>query len=109
MNTKVLLLLAAVTCVALAQTGRSTGSRCVCRRVRDRFGPARAILDIQIYPPSASCDKMEVVVSLQNGVQYCLDPRMKKVQDLVSNLMNMRGVDPTSLPEAGTTDIWSPV
>ncbi|XP_036405024.1 interleukin-8-like [Megalops cyprinoides] len=108
MNTKVLLLLAAVTCVALAQTGRS-GPRCVCRRVRDKFGPARAILDIQIYPPSASCDNMEIVVSLKNGVQYCLDPRMKKVQDLVSNLLSMKSAEPTALPEAETTDVWSPV
>ncbi|KAL4631331.1 interleukin-8-like [Arapaima gigas] len=76
--------------MALAQHRGIGRSRCLCRRVRDKFGQPKHIQDIQIYPPSNSCDDLEVVVSLKNGLQYCLDPRVQKVQDMITNLQNIR-------------------
>ncbi|KAJ8405499.1 hypothetical protein AAFF_G00319720 [Aldrovandia affinis] len=110
MSTRVLLLLALSVCMAFAQNAVSGGSRgqCLCRRVRDRFGPPRAILDIQIYPPSPSCDNMEIVVSLKNGVQYCLNPGMKKVQNMIRNMQAVKKEVPTASPE-GSTDLWAPI
>ncbi|KAG9346735.1 hypothetical protein JZ751_007049 [Albula glossodonta] len=91
MSTRVLLLLALSVCMAYASYGGSR-SHCMCRRVRERYGPVKAIQDIQIYPPSATCDNMEIVVSLKNGLQYCLDHRVKKVQELVQSLQKTRGL-----------------
>ncbi|KAJ8337561.1 hypothetical protein SKAU_G00365270 [Synaphobranchus kaupii] len=107
MGTRTLLILALVASVAFARYG-SSRSKCLCHRTRDRFGPPRAILDIQIYPPAPYCDKMEIVVSLRNGVQYCLDPRVRKVQEMVQK-MQMINSGPTASPEDGSTDIWAAV
>ncbi|KAG9339150.1 hypothetical protein JZ751_024182 [Albula glossodonta] len=84
MSTRVLLLLALSVFMACEEQRHHTygGSRsyCMCRRVRERYGPVKAIQDIQIYPP----------VSLKNGLQYCLDHRVKKVQELVQSLQKTR-------------------
>ncbi|XP_048883879.1 C-X-C motif chemokine 6-like isoform X2 [Brienomyrus brachyistius] len=98
MQARTLLLFSVLLSVALAQ--RFGGARCLCRRVRDKTGPPKNILDIQIYPPSNTCDSMEVVVSLKNGLQYCLDPRLQKVQDMITNLKSMKAqLRGTSTPE----------
>ncbi|KAJ8254640.1 hypothetical protein GJAV_G00195340 [Gymnothorax javanicus] len=107
MVTRALFILALIAGVAFALPSHSRGN-CKCRRTRDRFGPPRAIEDIQIYPASPSCDKMEIVVSLKIGVQYCLDPRVKKVQELVKNLQS-RYTETTAPPEDGSTNIWGSV
>ncbi|XP_064181516.1 C-X-C motif chemokine 9-like isoform X3 [Anguilla rostrata] len=86
MITRVLLVIALLGCLALAQN--DSRRKCVCLRTREEFGSLRAVLDIQIYPPSHSCDKMEVVVFLINGMQYCLDPKVKKVQELIRHLQS---------------------
>uniref|UniRef100_A0A3P8YHE7 Chemokine interleukin-8-like domain-containing protein n=1 Tax=Esox lucius TaxID=8010 RepID=A0A3P8YHE7_ESOLU len=63
--------------------------RCLCRKVRDKnFGGIKSVEDVQIFPPSQSCTRLEIIVSLKNGVQYCLDPKMKIVQNLLTRLMN---------------------
>ncbi|XP_018611907.1 interleukin-8-like [Scleropages formosus] len=106
MNTRIFVLLSVLACVALAQHRGMTSSRCLCRRVRDKFGPPKNILDIQIYPPSNSCDSLEVVVSLKNGLQYCLDPRVQKVQEIIANLQAIKKSreQAESLSEAGTSE-----
>ncbi|XP_071254397.1 C-X-C motif chemokine 11-1-like [Salvelinus alpinus] len=85
MNTRILLLLAVTICITVAQ--RPVSQRCLCRKVRNSFGAPNTVEDIQIYPPTPSCDRLEIIVSLKNGVQYCLDPSMKKVQRLLNRLM----------------------
>ncbi|KAG5853406.1 hypothetical protein ANANG_G00072960 [Anguilla anguilla] len=86
MITRVLLVIALLGCLAHAQYGSS--GKCACRRTRERFGSPKAIQDIQIYPPSHTCDKMEIIVFQKNGMQYCLDPKVKKVQELMRLLQS---------------------
>uniref|UniRef100_A0A673Y6B8 Chemokine interleukin-8-like domain-containing protein n=1 Tax=Salmo trutta TaxID=8032 RepID=A0A673Y6B8_SALTR len=81
MITRILLLLAvtisrlySIHCPLILCIG-SVSQRCLCRKVRNSFGAPNTVEDIQIIPPTPSCDS----VSLKNGVQYCLDPSMKKV------------------------------
>ncbi|XP_045572139.1 C-X-C motif chemokine 11-1 [Salmo salar] len=93
MITRILLLLAVTICVTAAQ--RSVSQRCLCRKVRDSFGAPNTVEDIQIIPPTPSCDRLEFIVSLKNGVQYCLDPSMK-VQRLLTRLMKKSS--PPTLP-----------
>ncbi|XP_035267009.1 interleukin-8-like isoform X1 [Anguilla anguilla] len=107
MITRVLLVIALLGCLALAQN-RPSGN-CVCRRTREVFGNPKAIQDIQIYPSSHTCDKMEIVVLQKNGIQYCLDPKMKKVQELIRHLLNNRNPGPTASPEDGSADDQGPV
>ncbi|CAB1325209.1 unnamed protein product [Coregonus sp. 'balchen'] len=85
MATRILLLLAVTVCSTVAQ--RSVSQRCLCRKVRNSFGRTTAVADIQVYPPTTSCNRLEFIVSLENGLQYCLDPSMKNVQNLLTRLM----------------------
>nr|ACO13449.1 Macrophage inflammatory protein 2 precursor [Esox lucius] len=87
MTIRILLLLAVTVCITAAQ--RPVSQRCLCRKVRDKnFGGIKSVEDVQIFPPSQSCTRLEIIVSLKNGVQYCLDPKMKIVQNLLTRLMN---------------------
>ncbi|KAL0974017.1 hypothetical protein UPYG_G00214300 [Umbra pygmaea] len=81
------LLLAVAVCITVAQ--RPVNQRCLCRRVRDNYlGLTRSVQDIQIYPPTPSCDRLEIIVSFHNGMQYCLNPKRKIVQNLLIQLTN---------------------
>ncbi|KAJ8281568.1 hypothetical protein COCON_G00040870 [Conger conger] len=107
MIARLLLVLALIASLASAAPERSRG-QCTCFRTRNRFGPTWAIQDMQIYPPSKFCKNIEIVVHLQNGVQYCLDPKAKKVQEIIQKLQN-RDSAPTVSPEDSSTDLWAPV
>ncbi|CAB1337069.1 unnamed protein product [Coregonus sp. 'balchen'] len=100
MTTRILLLLAVTVCITVAQ--RSVSQRCLCRRVRNSFGAPNSVEDIQIYPPTPSCDRLEFIVSLKNGVQYCLDPSMKKVQKLLTRLMKKSAPQTVTTPTEAT-------
>ncbi|XP_067104391.1 C-X-C motif chemokine 2-like [Osmerus mordax] len=99
MTTRVLMLLAVFVCVAQAQ--RSGSQRCLCLKISNKLrSQATEVEDIQIHPPGNSCDRMEFVVSLKNGLQYCLDPKMKLVQKMLRSFMNKpKPTSPPQLPE----------
>ncbi|XP_061089497.1 growth-regulated alpha protein-like isoform X1 [Conger conger] len=107
MIARLLLVLALIASLASAAPEQSRG-QCKCFRTRSGFGPTWAIQDMQIYPPSQFCGKMEIVVHLKNGVQYCLDPKAKKVQEMVQKLQNSNSA-PTVSPEDGSPDLWASV
>ncbi|XP_046881224.1 growth-regulated alpha protein-like [Hypomesus transpacificus] len=99
MTTRVLMLLAMFVCVTLAQ--RSGSQRCLCHRTSSRLRTQPTeVEDIQIHPPGNSCDRIEFVVSLKNGLQYCLDPKMKLVQKILRSFTNKPlPTSPPQLPE----------
>ncbi|XP_031443282.1 alveolar macrophage chemotactic factor-like [Clupea harengus] len=106
MDNRVLLLLTLSTCVALAQNmGSSMGQRCVCRRIRGKFGSPKQIMDIQILPPSHSCDKLEIVVSLKNGLQYCMNPKAENVEKVIRSIIAMK--KKATAPSTTTTSTTS--
>ncbi|XP_061092897.1 C-X-C motif chemokine 6-like [Conger conger] len=107
MIARLLLVLALIASLASAAPEGSRG-KCTCFRTRSRSGPASAIQEMQIYPPSQFCDKMEIVVLLKNGKQYCLDPKAKKVQEIIQKLQNSNSA-PTVSPEDGSTDLRASV
>ncbi|KAM9356961.1 C-X-C motif chemokine 6-like [Symphorus nematophorus] len=84
---KVFLLLAVVVCISKAQL-YEPGQQCLCQRVRRLMNPKSEIKDIQIYPATVFCDKVEIVVTLNSGLRYCLDPNLKAVKRLLANIMN---------------------
>ncbi|XP_078145389.1 interleukin-8-like [Centroberyx gerrardi] len=104
---KVLLLLAVMVCISTAQRPEM-GQRCLCRRVRNnRFGAVSDIQDVQIYPKSIFCDKVEIVVTFKNNLQYCLDPRMKKLHSLLSGFLKKTSLSPTTRPTESSSSTQS--
>ncbi|XP_061092927.1 alveolar macrophage chemotactic factor-like [Conger conger] len=103
MIARLLLVLALIASLASAAPELPWG-RCMCFETRSRIGPTWAIHKMEVYHPSIACNKMEIVVHLKNGVQYCLDPEAKKVQEIIQKLPNSNSA-PTVSPE----DLWAPV
>uniref|UniRef100_A0A3P9N7J0 C-X-C motif chemokine 10-like n=1 Tax=Poecilia reticulata TaxID=8081 RepID=A0A3P9N7J0_POERE len=63
---KVFLLLAVAVCISKAQLNEP-GQSCLCQRVRNGVFSKSDIRDIQIYPATIFCDKVEIVVTSANG------------------------------------------
>ncbi|XP_073343313.1 C-X-C motif chemokine 2-like [Pagrus major] len=82
---KVFLLLAVVVCISQAQL-HGSGQQCLCSRV-SRLNTSD-VKDVQIYPATIFCNRVEIVVTTNSGYRYCLNPKMKVVQRLVANIMN---------------------
>ncbi|XP_019115250.2 C-X-C motif chemokine 10 [Larimichthys crocea] len=93
---KVFLLLAVTVCVSKAHT-YETGQQCLCRSVRQSLVKS-ATKDIQIYPATIFCDKVEIVVTTNAGLRYCLNPNLKAVKKLLANVINKQSQIQTSTP-----------
>ncbi|XP_073343023.1 C-X-C motif chemokine 2-like [Pagrus major] len=87
---KVFLLLAVVVCISQAQQSPQESpqesQQCLCSRV-SRLNTSN-VKDVQIYPATIFCNRVEIVVTTNSGYRYCLNPKMKVVQRLVANVMN---------------------
>ncbi|KAK2849226.1 hypothetical protein Q5P01_009060 [Channa striata] len=105
---KVFLLLAAVICISKAQLNES-GQQCLCNRVRKVFARSE-VKDIQIYPATIFCDKVEIVVTQNNGLRYCLNPQINAVRRILVNIMKQKSsttakpTNATSKPGSSTAD-----
>ncbi|XP_066572429.1 C-X-C motif chemokine 10 [Amia ocellicauda] len=87
MSTKILLIVALAITVALSQHIVSESSRCLCQRVRARIvGNPSDIKNMEIFPPSNSCEDLEIIVNMNNGEQYCLDPKVKRIKEIIKKL-----------------------
>uniref|UniRef100_A0A8C9YHI7 Chemokine interleukin-8-like domain-containing protein n=1 Tax=Sander lucioperca TaxID=283035 RepID=A0A8C9YHI7_SANLU len=73
---KILLLLAVMVCMSKAH-GLNQSEHCLCQHVRNRIGSKTDIKDIQIYPATIFCGKVEIVVTINSGLRYCLNPKLK--------------------------------
>ncbi|XP_070819086.1 C-X-C motif chemokine 10-like [Chaetodon trifascialis] len=99
---KVFLLLAVVVCISKAQHNES-GQQCLCGRVRRPVGSRTEIKDIQIYPATIFCDKVEIVVTNNNGFRYCLNPKLKAVSNLLASIMRKQKASTPSPTEINST------
>ncbi|CAK6956529.1 C-X-C motif chemokine 10-like [Scomber scombrus] len=86
---KLTLLLAAVVCVSVAQMNEA-GQQCLCRRLRNGISNKSAVKDIQIYPATMFCNKVEIIVTLNNGLRYCLNPEKKAVKNLLAAIISRK-------------------
>ncbi|XP_044061390.1 C-X-C motif chemokine 11-like [Siniperca chuatsi] len=85
---KVFLLLAVVVCISKAQLHES--GQCLCNRVRSKIASKSEVKDIHIYPATTFCDRVEIVVTLNNSLRYCLDPKIKAMKKLLTNIMKQK-------------------
>ncbi|XP_049442008.1 C-X-C motif chemokine 11-like isoform X5 [Epinephelus fuscoguttatus] len=77
---KMFLLLAVMVCISEAQLH----AQCLCPRVRSRISSMTDIREVQIYEATIFCDRMEIVVTNNSGLRYCLNPNLKAVQKLLT-------------------------
>ncbi|KAM4854209.1 C-X-C motif chemokine 9 [Thomomys bottae] len=57
--------------------------RCTCIDTsQDRINP-RSLKDLQQFAPSPSCEETEIIATLKNGDQTCLDPKSAYVKRLL--------------------------
>ncbi|KAK5897155.1 hypothetical protein CesoFtcFv8_010243 [Champsocephalus esox] len=83
---KVFLLLAVIVCITEAQRHKSGG--CLCHRVRSKI--RSKVKDIQIYPATSFCAKVEIVVTDRRGARFCLDPELAAVQRVMASIIKAR-------------------
>ncbi|XP_058230349.1 C-X-C motif chemokine 9-like [Hemibagrus wyckioides] len=63
--------LTAMVCEGLIQ---GKAQRCFCQKnTQERVKPA-LVKTLEIFPPSASCAKTEIILTLKKGRQVCLNP-----------------------------------
>ncbi|XP_063046754.1 alveolar macrophage chemotactic factor-like [Engraulis encrasicolus] len=103
MDTRILLLLSLTVYLALAQ--KHPTQRCTCRRIRNKLEKPKQIQDIQILPPSPSCDKLEIVVTIKNGFQYCMDPNSEKLQNIIRAFLEMKNKSAAQLTTISPSDV----
>ncbi|XP_043925608.1 C-X-C motif chemokine 10-like [Protopterus annectens] len=88
---KLLLVSLIAVTVASGQEITFDGGRCLCHEVKNKFNVnPRDIKTVEIYPVSASCENIEVVITLKTGIQQCLDPKVKKIQEMFSKLQKKK-------------------
>ncbi|KAK9517995.1 hypothetical protein VZT92_023324 [Zoarces viviparus] len=87
---KVFVLLAVMVCISEAQMDHTSGKLCLCQKMRNRITSKNEIKDIQIYSATIFCDKVEIVVTNNSGLRYCLNPKLKAVQKLMASIMKQK-------------------
>ncbi|MBN3280960.1 CXCL7 protein, partial [Polyodon spathula] len=92
---RVILLALLTVCIASAvDVSGHSGSRCLCRNAQEGF-PVRRIIKVEIIPRSSSCDNIEIIATLKNGIQMCLNPEAPRVQKALGQLMEKNNSKPT--------------
>ncbi|XP_015256161.1 PREDICTED: C-X-C motif chemokine 10-like [Cyprinodon variegatus] len=92
---KLFLFLAVAVCISAAQLNEP-GQSCLCQRVRNGISSKSDIKDIQIYPATIFCNKVEIVVTSGKGYRYCLNPELKAVKRMLTKVMNSKVTTPSN-------------
>ncbi|XP_043925606.1 interleukin-8-like [Protopterus annectens] len=86
----VIIALIAVSLVS-AQHITFDGARCLCHRTRNTFNiPPNVIKNVEIFPASASCEHMEIIINMKDGRQICLDPKVQKIRNMFFSFQGRR-------------------
>ncbi|KAM4586216.1 C-X-C motif chemokine 10-like [Fundulus diaphanus] len=96
---KVFLLLAVAICISKAQLNEP-GQSCLCQRVRNRMSSKSDIKDIQIYPATIFCPKVEIVVTSGRGFRYCLNPELQAVKRMLTRIIKANTTAKPTSPQA---------
>ncbi|XP_026186390.1 C-X-C motif chemokine 10-like [Mastacembelus armatus] len=91
---KALLLLAVVVYISTAQLNESK-EQCLCQRMRNNVGNSK-LKDIQIYPATIFCNQVEIVVTANNGLRYCLNPKSNNVIKLLRTIIKKKNTTTTT-------------
>uniref|UniRef100_A0A3Q3QUW8 Chemokine interleukin-8-like domain-containing protein n=1 Tax=Monopterus albus TaxID=43700 RepID=A0A3Q3QUW8_MONAL len=78
-------------------------NQCLCQRVRANLIGKSPVKDIQIYPATIFCDRVEIVVTTSNNFRYCLNPSLDKVKRLLNKIIKKVNTTTTAIPHNLTT------
>ncbi|CAK6433077.1 unnamed protein product [Pipistrellus nathusii] len=82
-----LLLLRVAACRQAAAAPVARELRCLCLENLDRIHP-KYIQSVKVTSPGPYCDKTEVIASLKNGQDVCLNPASPLVKMILDKLLN---------------------
>ncbi|XP_036906865.1 C-X-C motif chemokine 9 isoform X2 [Sturnira hondurensis] len=57
--------------------------RCSCITTERGMIHLKSLKDLQQFPPSPSCDNTEIIATMKNGAQTCLNPNSRNVKKLI--------------------------
>uniref|UniRef100_A0A671G194 C-X-C motif chemokine n=1 Tax=Rhinolophus ferrumequinum TaxID=59479 RepID=A0A671G194_RHIFE len=57
--------------------------RCSCIKTNKRTIHLKSLKDLKQFAPSPSCEKIEVIATMKNGDQTCLNPDSTDVKELI--------------------------
>ncbi|XP_015282603.1 PREDICTED: C-X-C motif chemokine 10-like [Gekko japonicus] len=65
--------------------------RCICPSMGSNFVPRKPLGKVEVYAANASCDRVEIIVTLKTtGEQQCLNPDSKAVQAMLARIAQNR-------------------
>ncbi|XP_061786674.1 C-X-C motif chemokine 11-1-like [Nerophis lumbriciformis] len=96
---KAMLLLAVVICMSAAQ--REKPQSCLCQGAKNTNVPKSDIKNVTIYPATAFCNKLEIIVSTKSGSNVCLNLKPDAERRLLKNLT--RKIQSSKAPAAVST------
>lgn len=57
--------------------------RCSCINTKEVMIHLKFLQDLKQFAPSISCEKTEIIATMKNGDQICLNPDSTKVKELI--------------------------
>ncbi|XP_050966794.1 C-X-C motif chemokine 11-6-like isoform X1 [Labeo rohita] len=84
-------LLACLIAVGVKGQDRSSKGRCLCVDKGVNMVLLKNIEKVEIFPPSPSCHKHEIVVTLKNGAgRKCMNPESKFTKNVIIKALEKR-------------------
>nr|XP_009484317.1 PREDICTED: interleukin-8-like [Pelecanus crispus] len=92
MNGKLVAVLALFLVSAAMSQGRTlarmaTELRCQCIATHSKFIPPRSIQDVKLIQSGPHCKNIEVIATLKDGKEVCLDPTAPWVQRIINAIL----------------------
>uniref|UniRef100_A0A8C2N9W2 C-X-C motif chemokine n=1 Tax=Capra hircus TaxID=9925 RepID=A0A8C2N9W2_CAPHI len=57
--------------------------RCSCINTSQGMIHPKSIKDLKQFAPSPTCEKIEIIATVKNGAQVCLNPDLPEVKELI--------------------------
>ncbi|XP_028315901.1 C-X-C motif chemokine 10-like [Gouania willdenowi] len=96
------LLLAVVVCFCNAQL-HSSKQQCLCRSVTNSLSKESPVKSLQLFQATNFCNKVEIVVTMENDERYCLNPKSNVFKKKLSFLLNKRSKGVFTLTKSGAS------
>ncbi|XP_002745800.4 C-X-C motif chemokine 5 [Callithrix jacchus] len=61
--------------------------RCICLHTTQR-DPPKMISNLQVFAPGPQCSKVEVIASMKNGEEVCLDPETPFLKKVIQKILD---------------------
>ncbi|XP_007238754.1 C-X-C motif chemokine 11-6-like [Astyanax mexicanus] len=92
MKTTVALVVFACLFAVFVQGQRTSVQRCLCQGPGMNMVRLQRVEKIEVFSPSPSCDKLEIIVTLKNGAgKKCLNPESNFAKNYIRKALKNRG------------------